>query len=195
MKAIDIDFDPTIWVDVPFEFPAGPLATREDWVKAVARAHSEGRADAEEASVALERSASVIPTDRRQGLLQRLWNVRDPFGVPLLTDAYLMPEELAGEATLQELVGAYDADALRPPIVDLLESEAVGPFARVVVSSRDDDDRLLVSVRTAAKVSGWVLILSAVGHEPDRAALIADDIADLMGRVVVSDDDASPAAG
>ena len=184
MNAIEIDPDARIWAEVPTEFPRGPYADQREWGEALAAAYSTGRDDAVEVEAALRRGASVIPSEPRLGLLQRFWWVRDPFGPPLLLDVHLVPEEVVGDIELQDFLGAYGGDTVRPPIVDRLDTPN-GEAVRVTSAILDEESQISTSTRYAVRAGGWVVVLTATSYEPARLELAGEDTDAVLERIRV----------
>lgn len=117
------------------------------------------------------------------------WYMSDPFKMPLIAKVYLGPGVLLEQQSLSELGGAYDADAVRPPIVDELGSEAFGQVTRVVRYTKDESSgRLIMHVSFIGQKAGFVVMIDAATPDLDYGTLAIDDLAALMESCVFGDD-------
>lgn len=181
MTTIEFHYDTYTWANVPLEFPAGQYATQDEWALAVAGAYALGHPDEEGAYEAVARVARVLPHIPHPALTERVWYLVNPYAFPLIANVFVVPDEATAGVDLVTLSGAYTTTAVRPPIVDTLDSGPFGRVARTIsVAKTGDRERLTMQVRLAGRAHGFTIILEASTPQLDLGALALDSITDLM---------------
>jgi hypothetical protein len=190
VKALELNADPYVWAEIPLDYPAGPYADQAQWAVALGEAYSEGAPDAASVRDRLVQIAGALPISDRVGLYKLLWLRPDPDKRPLLVNVYVLPEDGLEDVTLQELAGAYDTDVVRPPAVDMVDSDVFGSAARVLSYMKDPDperDRLIMQITIVGRRDGVLVRLDAFTANLGDGMLAVDPITELLERFSTPD--------
>jgi hypothetical protein len=188
VKTVELKSDPNLWAQIPLTFPCGPFETQADWAAAFGDAYSENQPNARDVRARLTEMAAALPIEIRPGLFKRLWLLPDPNNRPLIVYVSGMPEAGLQDVPIQDLAGAYDSEAVRPPIVDQFDSSVFGKFARVISYAKNSEtDRLVMSITLVGRLDGMLVRLDAFTPDLAGGVLAVDAITDLMELVSIAD--------
>ncbi|MGP3948559.1 hypothetical protein [Streptomyces sp. 7N604] len=189
---LDIDYDPTLWLEIP------PRWETETWQDIDAWAHESatllwsshgkdpGRSGVPFLAGTLRRCAdSFAPEDfATRGLLY----VRDPLSMPLPLFASVEPSQGERDETLRALVRADDPDAVEPPVVETHRTEELGEGVRVFRYVREDDAAdVLAGLRYAWRDDelGTDVVLWTATDDIAQIMQAADDIEKLTHKIEI----------
>lgn len=125
---------PYQWVGVPETFPYEQWDTAEQWGAELAQTLGEDFAEPQ--SDQLQRLGSYLATvaeSRDKTETSRLFVSVDDWGGPAyIAELVIIPRSLAGDATLEQLAGADDPDAVEAPIIEAFVAESGAEGVRSV---------------------------------------------------------------
>lgn len=192
MKTLEIKPNPYLWAEIPLRFPCGEFSTQGDWAVALGSAYTidldDADVDVDDVRTRLTDIARALPVAARPGLFKLFWLAPDPDKQPLLLNVNAVMDTGNDPTPLQELAGAYESDAARPPIVDQLETEQFGTVSRVLTYVKDDErKRLTMRISIVGFSDGVLVRLDAFTADLSYGILAVDPITEFMATIRVED--------
>ncbi|MFF3988991.1 hypothetical protein [Streptomyces sp. NPDC001601] len=147
--SLDIEYDPSRWLELPPRWDTVEWQDIDVWARECAglfwRSYGESPGEDGIAFLAgrLRRFADAFapePFDTR--VLLRMW---EPTTMPLQVFTMVKPAQGDREETLRFIVGADDADAVEPPVVEPFRAELLGEGLRAFRYLRQDDTSEVVA--------------------------------------------------
>jgi hypothetical protein len=203
--SLDIDYDPSRWLELP------PRWEREEWqdIGVWARecsqlfwqsyGQSPGESGIDFLADTLQRLAlAFAPESFDTRAVLRMW---EPLTMPLPIIATVKPAQGDRDEALRTLVRAEDPEAVEPPVVEPFRAELLGEGVRAVrYVQQDDAPEVLAALRYAWRDEevGADVVLWTASDDTAQIIRAATDIEELTHRVSVAvwdlelDEEASP---
>ena len=203
--SLDIDYDPSRWLEIPPRWDTEEWQDIDVWARSCAellwRSYGQDPGEPGISFLAgvLRRFAEAFapePFDTR--VLLRMW---EPNSMPLQVFSMVKPAQGDREETLRFLVGAEDPDAVEPPVVESFHAEHLGEGLRTFRYLRQDDTpEVIAALRYAWRDEevGADVVLWTATDDTARVIRGAQEIEELAHRVSVAvwnlepDDEESP---
>jgi len=200
--SLDIDYDPSRWLELPPRWDTEEWQDIDAWARTCAELlwRSYGQ-DPGESGIpflagVLRRFAEAFapePFDTR--VLLRMW---EPTSMPLQVLSMVKPAQGDREETLRFLVGAEDPDAVEPPVVESFHTEHLGEGLRTFRYLRQDDTPEVIAAFRYAwrdEEAGADVVLWTAADDTARVIRAAQDIEELAHKVSVAVWDLVPEEG
>lgn len=200
--SLDIDYDPSRWLEIPPRWDTEEWQDIDVWARSCAelfwRAYGRDPGDSGIGYLTgvLRRFAEAFapePFDTR--VLLRMW---EPTSMPLQVFSMVKPAQGGREETLRFLVGAEDPEAVEPPVVESFHTEHLGEGLRTFRYLRQDDTpEVIAALRYAWRDEevGADVVLWTATDDTARVIRAAQDIEELAHKVSVAVWDLEPEEG
>jgi hypothetical protein len=197
--SLDIDYDPSRWLELPPRWDTEEWQDIGAWALSCAELFWRSYArDPEESGIAflagrLRHFAEAFapePFDTR--VLLRMW---EPTTMPLQVCTMVKPAQGDREETLRFLVGAEDPDAVEPPVVESCRTDSLGVGLRAFRYLRQDDTpEVVAALRYAWRVEevGADVVLWTATNDTAQVIRTAQDIEELAHTMSVAVWDLEP---
>lgn len=113
-----VDYDSDVWIEVPLEFPAGGIATVEEWAELLAADATRSSATAADLLLPIREAALTVASFPRGLASRRYWYFPLTAHTTAVVQHFELPRDAAFDEVLVEFLGSHDDRSTDPVVTE-----------------------------------------------------------------------------